>query len=189
LAPDPSDPDIAELLQIPDLSPPVPQATREQKVAAFQRAQFIKDNLPHRDVRVERIMVRHMDDAIAEAQKQQIITRGRTNGLSVAPTQMQAYQWILDYQEDQLRQAIARRRREELAAAAEVLRTMGISFQEVATAFTSVFKDAGDAMIAALRPLLDLLDEGEAIPRQPVCPSHACAMRGGRCPRCDRRRR
>jgi hypothetical protein len=138
----------------------------------------------------ERRMVHAQHYWIEEVQQEQAahpISPGEE--MVAAHRQMQAYQWILDHQEDQRRQAIARQRKAELAAVAEMIRAMGVPFQEAATAFASVFKDASDAMIAALRPLLDLLDEGEDIPRQQVCPSHACAMRGGRCPRCDRRRR
>lgn len=193
------DDDIAELLgamqnrQQPYRALP-PQPTQEQKVAAFEEAQLRYERLekltgkPQAKTRLERTMVRTQAHLIDQVQMEQ--TSKPLRGY-ISP-QVNVYQdvWrdIQAYEKDQ---AELKRKQEldaQFAAIAEVARAVGISFEEAGRALSAVFRDASDAMIAALRPLLDLLDQSESIPSQPLCPSHAIALRGGRCPRCDRGR-
>jgi hypothetical protein len=186
------DDDVAELLGAGiKETPPVPQATREQKVEAFEGARTKRNGLKN-----EQDMVRSMAydiDRVQIAQRLRYL-KARYQGGSA---QLSHYHTIpghwgvfqrptppppppTPHLTDEQREAL-------LKIAKELAPVMG-SINEAFRALSAAISSCADAMIAAFAPLLDLLDQSESIPRQPQCPSHAIALRGGRCPRCDRRR-
>jgi hypothetical protein len=194
-----ADDDIADLLGLtaePDRKLP-PQPTRAQMVEAFEAAVGARNNM--NDVRraigtpehtrvSERRMVRAQSQYIDAVQTEQM--QKPLQGMPMpTPAGFQAvFDEIAEYEAEQAKLKKQQQLEDQVAAVVEVMMNMGISFKEAAEALSTVMRDASDAIIAAMRPILDLLDQSGAQPSEPVCPSHACALRGGRCPRCDRGR-
>lgn len=201
------DEDIAELLSA-GVEPveEVPQASQALRVAAFEKAYAdkakLEDFLGHEVDKIsERAQVKYMAPHIDRAQDIQRERRGvvRIHDSVVyqfdppqlsaqAQMYMHAMADLQDYYVDLNIQA----KKIEFDAAiewfAEMVNALGVPLEEAARALASAIQRPLDDIITAMRPLLNLLDQKEVILSQPECPSHRIALRGGRCPRCDRGR-
>lgn len=193
------DDEVRELIEDAGWQPTPPQPSRQQMVDAYETATAYKERNPDSEAGVEQLMLEHQGEDIDKVQAHQrdynqvkLAIKGYS--LYVAPiTTRQLVQWwksqpetyydvmaevdqYLQWQKDEAKKA---EMREAVKKAADALAEMGHSFE-------SAVKALGHAITGAMRPILDLLDQMEAISSQPLCPSHGAPMRGGRCPRCDR---
>lgn len=197
------DPDIEALIagEVTPQQAPL-QPTQQQKVEAYEAALAMQEASADQDHDwgIERMMVHVQDHDITQRQIQQIRDRRHrdTTVENDPDPQVQWYQQIMahmdDYEAWTDQQERERLRQLQAEQWAEALRAFGIpiaqvteSFRSLIQAFGSVVEDVGDAIIAAFAPLQDLLDQMEAPPSQPVCPSHGRTLKGGACPTCQRR--
>lgn len=149
---------------------------------------------------VESLMLWAQDEDIDKAQHQQrmrnVVGQSRQNGRSFGSAHQIRLAWskpqvtvvqydvmkeidqYLSWQKDEAKRAEMAK---AVKACAETLNQMGYTFE-------SAVKALGAALNDALRPILDLLDQKEAILRQATCPSHGQPLRGGRCSKCDLRK-
>lgn len=199
------DEDIAELLSsTPEQQRTLPpQPSRAQMVEAFEKAHEAYDLLDSLSVfgddpepvarkYIERNMVKTQAQAIDAVQREQMekpLTRTQVFMPGPDLTHHSVTAEIEDYTADLRNQAMERRKREQAKAMAEMFKSFGATFEDVARAASqviSVFTDAFDAISTAMQPILDLLDQQEDFPVKPVCPSHGRTLIGGSCRSCQR---
>lgn len=177
------DDDVAALLNAGVESPrPVPGPTQEQMVAAFESASECGDEPG--DEGFERAMVHDMSLEIRWAQLRQHMRRRRVNPppprlTNIKQVQIGAKMYVSQVDGSWKMEPAADPK-------PDPMQELGKALAEAAAAVGSTFASMADALNDAMRPFLDLLDQMEAQPPQPTCPSHAIAMKGGRCPRCER---
>lgn len=64
--------------------------------------------------------------------------------------------------------------------------SVAAEFQGMFDKLAKIVKDAQPAIDAFIKSIQDLSDQSEVPPKQPYCIRHQHAMKGGRCPRCER---